>query len=270
MRHGGAVTIRKITALGQIMKCFLYNDVWRRFSVLLLITLLVGCAAGPERAELPVGTRLPLVEGDDEVRKLGWWPVCFRMPFGEDGKPGWAVDLLLAHQVVGPLLREHEESIALWRFHRRAGRDATGHQLTLLAYTDDETGAALMNTAQSTPLVVALQRAGHLREVVNTCRGELGQTALNAHSDPVWDERLERTWPYFIMGVSAHWLALIDEVSRGQGAVPGAVEPMLGHYRTVQEEVTEIWRLQGRHAYLHHLNAIFGYEPLLIQRLMGF
>lgn len=127
-----------------------------------------------------------------------------------------------------------------------------------------------MVAARSAPVAVALQRAGYVRDVVDTCRGKRGQAALKVHSDPVWDERLEKTWPYFIMGVSAHWLALIDEVSREQGEVPAALEPMLDHYRAVQEEVNEIWRFQGRHAYLHHLNAIFGYEPLLIQRFMGF
>ncbi len=249
------------------MKTFLYDGDWRKFLGLLTVFgMLAGCASAPERVELPVGGRL-LLQGEQQ---LGWWPVCFRMPFGEDGKPRWEVDLLLADQVVAPLLRQHEGAIALWRFHRRAGSDATGHQLTVLAYTDENTGAALLDAAQSASVVVALQRAGYVREVVDTCRGERGQSALEAHSDPNWDEQLEKTWPYFIMGVSRHWLALIDEVSRERSEVPVAVEPMLGYYRAVQEQVNEIWRFQGRHAYLHHLNAIFGYEPLLIQRLMRF
>lgn len=28
--------------------------------------------------------------------------------------------------------------------------------------------------------------------------------------------------------------------------------------------LTALWQNEGRHAFLHHLNALFGYEPILI------
>ena len=40
------------------------------------------------------------------------------------------------------------------------------------------------------------------------------------------------------------------------------MEDYLAFYKKVEESVTEAWKREGRHAYLHHLNAIFGYEPL--------
>jgi hypothetical protein len=40
----------------------------------------------------------------------------------------------------------------------------------------------------------------------------------------------------------------------------------------VDEVVEEMWRQEGSHAFLHHLNAIFGYEPVVVyeRRLMNF
>lgn len=34
--------------------------------------------------------------------------------------------------------------------------------------------------------------------------------------------------------------------------------------------IAEIWRLEGQHALLHHLNAIFGYKPLTIRKNLTF
>jgi hypothetical protein len=32
----------------------------------------------------------------------------------------------------------------------------------------------------------------------------------------------------------------------------------------VQQEINTIWAEQGQHAVLHHLSAVFAYQPLLI------
>jgi hypothetical protein len=43
---------------------------------------------------------------------------------------------------------------------------------------------------------------------------------------------------------------------------PQSLQDYLAFYKEVEESVTEAWKKEGRHAYLHHLNAMFGYEPL--------
>ena len=62
------------------------------------------------------------------------------------------------------------------------------------------------------------------------------------------------------------WLKLIEEV--------GAEDPqpeysdmaaVIDYYRTVNDRVNTLWREEGQHAYLHHLNALFGYQPLVIR-----
>ena len=162
--------------------------------------------------------------------------------------------------------------IALWRFHRRAGMDAAGHQLTFLMYTQQPVADAVQSQIEENALVASLQRAGYLKGVVTTCRGREPSPAVAAHSDPGWHPHIQKTWPYYIMGVSASWLALVDGVSIeiGDTSEPKSVTELLEHYQAVHKEVSENWRGQGQHAYIHHLSAVFAYEPLFIQRFIGF
>jgi hypothetical protein len=43
-----------------------------------------------------------------------------------------------------------------------------------------------------------------------------------------------------------------------------SISALQDYYRTVDKEVQEAWETQGRHAFLHHLNAIFGYAPVVV------
>jgi hypothetical protein len=43
-------------------------------------------------------------------------------------------------------------------------------------------------------------------------------------------------------------------------------DELLAHYRGVDEELNRQWRDFGQHAYLHHLSALFGYQPVRIKR----
>ena len=72
------------------------------------------------------------------------------------------------------------------------------------------------------------------------------------------------------MGVSALWLGLIDDFL--EVAVEEVDDPLvlLEEYRQVDARIAEIWRQEGQHALLHHLNAIFGYKPLTIRKNLTF
>jgi predicted nucleic acid-binding Zn ribbon protein len=62
------------------------------------------------------------------------------------------------------------------------------------------------------------------------------------------------------MGASRMWLDLVGEVA----AEHTDEQDIEQRYIKVQEEVNTIWAQQGQHAVLHHLSAIFAYQPLLI------
>ena len=93
---------------------------------------------------------------------------------------------------------------------------------------------------------------------------ELGK--LEETSDKNWPPEIQRSWPYFIMGASQTWLMLVQEISREQ-ALAGNVDyhQLLEHYRIVDSKLNVQWRDYGQHAYLHHLNAVFGYQPVRIR-----
>ncbi|MFT5391212.1 MAG: hypothetical protein ACI8PT_001406 [Gammaproteobacteria bacterium] len=80
------------------------------------------------------------------------------------------------------------------------------------------------------------------------------------------------------MGVSAHWLQLIEQIRHtlplwdgdGDGDGDGDTvstdsNSLLDRYAAISARVDQLWREQGQHVYLHHLNAIFGYQPLVIR-----
>jgi hypothetical protein len=248
---------------------FRFSEWWKAISVALVLGVLQGCSQFAPSSGAASWGQVPV--GQEEAGRH-WYAACFRMPWNGDGRPEWAVDALIARELVLPLLEQHGENIALWRFHRRAGMDSAGHQLTFLMYTHKPVADAVRSQIEENALVASLQRAGYLKGVVSTCRGREPSPAVAAHSDPGWHPQIQKTWPYYIMGVSASWLALVDGVSAeiGDTSEPKSVTELLEHYQAVHKEVTEIWRGQGQHAYIHHLSAVFAYEPLFIQRFIGF
>ena len=70
------------------------------------------------------------------------------------------------------------------------------------------------------------------------------------------------------------WLNLIREVTNqtAGGKTPHSLDEALGIYEQVHATIEQMWQEEGQHAFLHHLNAIFGYEPLMVRekRLMNF
>ncbi|TNC79455.1 MAG: hypothetical protein C9356_19095 [Oleiphilus sp.] len=192
------------------------------------------------------------------------------MPFGPEEQVNWDMDLLLAHGVLGLMIAENRDGLPLWRFHRRAARDSTGHQLSLLFYSDESTANMLFDWIESDPIIESAKSAGLLTGLINKAEAFENASSIAATSDRSWDPAIQRQWPSFIMGVSATWLGLIEELLPDAETEKETLDQKLARYHLANERLTELWREQGQHALLHHLNALFGYEALLIQRYMRF
>jgi hypothetical protein len=67
------------------------------------------------------------------------------------------------------------------------------------------------------------------------------------------------------MGVSQMWLNMIAGVAAQLPDLNqySSITEIEGFYREVNTRLIEIWQKEGQHAYLHHLNALFGYKPLI-------
>jgi hypothetical protein len=195
----------------------------------------------------------------------GWWYARFRMHWPPDTDPVWYIDLYLAHQVILPLLKQHRADIDLWRFHRRAARDGHGRQFSFVFYSSPLTAQQIYNSLKSDPLIANLKSAGILKRVVYEDPTRVIRPNIEDTSDENWPETIQKTWPYYIMGASEMWLNLISEIAAEKltDNPPASIGEIEAFYQLVNNTVTELWKTEGRHAYMHHLNAIFEYEPLI-------
>ena len=188
----------------------------------------------------------------------------------ENREPDWAVDLLLAHTVVSPVLSKYSADIPYWRFHRRAARDSSGHRFAFLFYSKPEIASAVFAEIDKSDVLKASLNANIVNKVImdNPKRPQLPN--ISDTSDPHWSPEIQKNWPSYIMGVSSIWLGLIADYRHENSKTTNSIGELLEEYRKVDDKITESWRIEGQHAFLHHLNAVFGYQPMLIKKWLSF
>lgn len=221
----------------------------------LLLSGLWGCSAlRTQPADVQV-TDSSLPDGH------GWWYARFRIARPEGEAPHWHIGTLLAGEVVAPVFDTHYRDILVWRVHRRAGNDDHGHVFSFIFYSSPAGAQRIYHAIAANPVLARMREQGRVihvgfDDVSAITRPDIGDT-----SDSNWSVPVQKTWPALAMGASRMWLDLVSEL-----AVVHADESDLEQrYERVQQDLTSIWATQGQHAILHHLSAIFAYEPLLIK-----
>ncbi len=181
--------------------------------------------------------------------------------------PSWYVGSLIADRVLAPVIREQGKDIFLWRFHRRAGRDTKGHQFSLIFFSNAETAEQISESIKADATVAALIEEGVLEEVIYPDITEYKYPRVADTSDARWPEEIQNAWPVFIQGASEMWLMLLETISHRHPDYNEemSAEALVDLYKDVEDEMDTLWREEARHAYFHHLNAIFGYEYLLMR-----
>jgi hypothetical protein len=232
----------------------------RALPCLLIAWLIVGCAVPTMRQRV---TAPPPDSLTPRSESLKWWAIRFRMEPSDD-QPHWEKDLLLAHRIIAPVLEGYRQDIELWRFHRRSADDATGHQFSFLYYASASASDRIKGRIMDDPLLQQLRATHVIKKVLTEEIDRDGSSAVGDTSDSHWSVVMQDNWPYYIMGVSRMWLGMIDQVSRKIGVADRpTVEQLLDHYGKVNTQITHIWQQEGYHALLHHLNAIYGYVPMI-------
>lgn len=224
--------------------------------------LVAGCSSlGQIQPQVPK----PLTPQTLSQEERGWWGARFYILWPMDEEPSWHVDLILAHQIVLPVLQQYRDEIELWRFHRRAARDEYGHRFSFLFYASPATAFDIMHALMNDPLLERLKYSGLVLEDVYDDPAVVAKPNIEDTSDPHWPDVVRRNWPYYIMGVSHMWLNMIAEIAAQQpdGDNFSTISELVAFYQKVNASLSEMWREDGRHAFLHHLNALFGYEPLI-------
>jgi hypothetical protein len=238
--------------------------------VIILALAISACATGKKPAVPPVS--LPVIVDDEQVQPMSWWAYRFRINWpDEQSSPEFPADLLLAHRVIRPVLKQQAGNIPWWRFHRRAARQPPGHQFSFIFYSDQATARNIFAAINDNEMLKAALKSGLVKSVMHSNTDEIAMPEVEDQSDRNWSPEIQRTWPTFIMGVSAFWLALIDDLVEEQEAVNildlenSDVAGILDQYREVDDEIGRLWREEGSHSLLHHLGAVFGYKPMVLR-----
>jgi len=199
-----------------------------------------------------------------------WWHCNFKNVWPDNKRIDWGVDLLLAHAVVYPVLIDHINDISYWHFHRRAARDNAGHQFSCLFYSSPEVAAVVFSEIDQSKVLKGVIEANLVKKVLMDDPNNPQLPNVEDTSDQNWSMDIQKNWPSFIMGVSAFWLGLIDASMQDSPQDYTDAHQLLEKYREVDTKITDTWRKEGQHALLHHLNAVFGYEPLYIRNVLSF
>jgi len=236
--------------------------------IVLLGTLVCGCSTSSKPIQ-----NFSMQNDSSSYKDLDnsyWWRCNFKNVWPDDKRPDFVIDLLLAHAVVSPVLSQHIKDIPYWRFHRRAARDQAGHQFSLLFYSKPEVASSVFSAISKSEILQSANAANLVEKVMMDNPSYPGSSDIEATSDDSWSLELQKTWPSFIMGVSSLWLGLIEEYFQEAPQDYTDIHELLEKYRTIDAEIGEIWKKEGQHALLHHLNAVFGYKPLRISKELSF
>jgi hypothetical protein len=192
----------------------------------------------------------------------GWWYESFKIDWPKGQAPAWSMDLLIAHRIVEPVLIRYGKDIVLWRFHRRAARDSAGDQFSFIFYATAPNARKIYAAIGTNPLLGQLRAKGLIVEVITEDTNKITRPNIEDTSDPSWSQPLQKAWPYFIMGASQTWLDLISQYAQSAKDRPCSLDETVSFYQKIDQKVDATWTKEGGHAFLHHLDALFGYGPL--------
>lgn len=240
-----------------------YISGWRRGAALLCLAIVLsGCAS--------VGTAPghSLLDQEKIEPKKGWWYTRFYIKWTEDSEPSWHIDMLLAQKVISPVLYRYKNDLTLWRFHRRAVLDPSGHKFSFIFYSSPEMADKIYSAIQSDSLLKELEENGNILHVGYDDTSTITRPNIEDTSDAKWSSPVKKAWPHYIMGASQMWLNLIAEISEETSTenIPSSLKEQLIFYEQIRESIKTTWQTEGQHAFLHHINALFGYDPVLITK----
>jgi len=209
-----------------------------------------------------------------DVEASYWWRYVVKLSWPQDQEPAWHMDLLLADQLFAPTLREFSSQLPLWRFHRRASRDNAGHQFSFLFFSNVElANKVYASIDQQYEFLRNIGLTG-IDSVAKTESSTLPTSGIASSSDQRWPVEIQETWPYFIKGVCESWLLLLQQIVKPELSASDMANfaTLNAIYQSAETQVNALWQQQGGHAYLHHLNAVFGYQSVIIteRKLMNF
>jgi len=189
-----------------------------------------------------------------------WYSHKFRIERPDPANTLWWIDIFLFDTVVRDCLTPTTD-IIMWRIHRRSAGGESGHQFSFYYYATHEMFESVKSSIIDHQAVKILNSANLLRDLLHNEEG----SEIEATCDPSWPLSLRKSWPYYIMGVSKMALELIENLrpSPRPALDVNSIHEYERYYSHLMFKQNEVWQNFGSHAFFHHINAIFGYVPLI-------
>ncbi len=195
---------------------------------------------------------------------MAWHSCRAKLHWDTEQPAPWEADALLAVALFAPLIDSLGPHLEIWRFHRRAGLDGAGRRFSFIYRASDQAHSVIGDWLELHPMRVALQDAGVLEQLDCSDVEYWSGPDMGATSDPAWSPAMQQVWPQYIHGVSRMWLELM-QMQIGPLDGRRSLDELLAASAEAQRVTTLVWQGEGQHALLHHLNALFAYQPLLIR-----
>jgi len=227
-----------------------------------LLTMSIGCSL--RGGTPPVASSPNISYQFKNLEGASWWSCSFKMVWPEHEEADFAIDLFLAHAVISPVISEFISDTPYWRFHRRAAHDDAGHRFTFLFYSNPDIASQIFTKINESSLLHIAIDGGLIEKVTMDDTDHPGSYEIESTSDNTWSIEIQKNWPSYIMGVSALWLGLINDSITTTPEDTEDIQDLLERYRKANKIVVGKWINEGHHAFLHHLSAIFGYQPMPI------
>ena len=113
------------------------NDFGCRKAVIVFILLMMFAAGCTTTASVKMPQ--PVAPPPEIAAAEGWWYARFQLRWPQEEPVSWHWDLLIANEIIAPVMESSRANIRLWRFHRRAARDEAGHQFSFIFYASAQT-----------------------------------------------------------------------------------------------------------------------------------
>lgn len=194
---------------------------------------------------------------------------CFiniKISWPEYEEPNWYVDLIIANEIISPILTKYESMIKFWRFHRRADRRSGRHIFSFYFIAEKQICEKIKKSIKEKKIFKELINEGLIEKLPD---GRL----LDAFYKRMfivakWPDGIKDAWSYFILGASKTLLRLIKEFydfnfrEYPEEEKPKSIGDMIILYKTISYQLSMHWKEYGNNLYLHHLNSLFAYEPV--------
>jgi len=194
-----------------------------------------------------------------------WYGFNFNISWDKKQEQKTWVDIFIIDTIVRDVIFQNKSEIIFCRIHRRWAMDEHGHELTFDCFTNEETAKAIEELINKSNYFEMLRKGGLLtkdKKLEKVPKDTDSITSIT--NDTGWPEQLKEPWLCYINGCCDMFLRLIKNIKGGKN-VPTDIQNAEQFYTKVNSELTIIWQYHGSHAFFHHLNAIFGYVPLLVK-----